>query len=126
MAVCEHGCPSGSACQGACYRRKAARPLTFWHVAGDIIWRGGTRCTPITEEMARDLRDFFEEQARAAFLARDITAAKRAANHWTELGNALDALTEWRRIVGRTVAPLAPAGSAVADVVEAFARRRAS
>lgn len=97
------------------------RPLTFWHVAGDIIWNGGARCIAIEAEQARALRDTYEDEASAAFLARDMAAARVAAGLWAQLGAALDALDTWRRVVGCGPVPVADfltAGDAVAQVIE--------
>ena len=98
-------------------------PLTFWHVAGDLIWRGDARCVPILEAQAQALRDLYEDEARAAYVARDMKAARHAANLWTELGNALDALDTWRRVVGRTIQPMQPAAVPIAMVIEVLGQR---
>jgi hypothetical protein len=71
--------------------------LTFWFVAGDIIWRG----QPISVWQAQNLRETYEAEAKACWLGRDIAAARRSAKLWGELTRALDALDLHCRIVGR-------------------------
>lgn len=73
-------------------------PLTFWHVAGDIIWRGDGRPTPISEADAVYLRELFSDEARAAYRAGAFGASAKAANLWMQLTKALDALALWRRV----------------------------
>jgi hypothetical protein len=77
----------------------AERPLAFWHVAGDIIWRGDGRPTPITERTAREMRDLFAEETAANFHAERQEAAVVSAGLWLQLTKALDALDGWRRAV---------------------------
>lgn len=78
---------------------KAADALTFWHVAGDIIWRG----QPISLWQAQQLRETYEREVRSCWIGRDIKAAARSAKLWRELTNALDAFCDWSRVVGRQV-----------------------
>lgn len=97
------------------------RFLTFWHCAGDIIWRADRRPAPIDAAMASSLRDLYAEEARAAFIARDLRAAKAAASLYRELTDALDALDRWRRIVGaapRAPWPFVSVGEAVGRVID--------
>lgn len=79
-------------------------PLTFWHVAGDIIWRGDGRCVPIEERQAEALREQYSTEARAAYLAGDREASAFATRLWLQLTEALDALALYRRVL-RTGAP---------------------
>jgi len=73
--------------------------LTFWHVAGDVIWRG----QPISLWQAEQLRGTYETEAKSCWRARDVRAARRSAKLWRELTNALDAFCDWSRVVGRQV-----------------------
>lgn len=76
----------------------AARPLTFWHVAGDIIWRGNGRPVPIDVRQAHGLRAIYRDETRAAYRSGDLETAAKAAGLWVELGRALDALATYRRL----------------------------
>lgn len=78
---------------------KTPDALTFWHVAGDIIWRG----QPISLWQAHRLREGYASEARSCWAERDIKAAGRSAKLWRELTNALDAFCDWSRVVGRRV-----------------------
>lgn len=73
------------------------RPLTFWFCAGDIIWIGDERPTPIDAAQVEPLRELYSDEARAATAARDPAAASHAARLWAELANAMTALDMWRR-----------------------------
>lgn len=100
-----------------------AHPLTFWHCAGDIIWRGDGRWAAVTEFQARSLRDEFKTACRAAYNAGDFAPAAKAARLWMELGNALDALATWKRVVGRDLAPFETAAHSVGEIIEGLGRR---
>jgi hypothetical protein len=78
----------------------SARPLTFWHVAGDVIYRADGRPMAISEDMALSLRATYRDECRAAYNARDFAEAAKTARLWCELGSALDALDMWRRVIG--------------------------
>lgn len=72
-----------------------SEPLTFWHVAGDILYLGTKR--PITREQAEGLRDIYADEAAAAAEAEDRRAAKHASKLWCQLTDALDSLDMYRR-----------------------------
>ena len=99
------------------------RVLTFWHVAGDIIWRANGRPMAIHEIVALGLRETFEDAARAGWRARDIKAARRAAALYVELTNALDALAQWKLVVGRSLAPMESVAEPLERVLADLAER---
>jgi len=73
-------------------------PLTFWHVAGDILWRGSPIvCLPITVHDADALRDLYACEVEAARLARDDAAEHVAVTLWLQLTEALTARDAWAR-----------------------------
>lgn len=81
-------------------------PLTFWHVGGDILYRGlGTHgaplCQPIDRQMADSLRDLYQDDVRACWEAGDVKSAQHAVQLWIQLTNAMDAQATWFRVVGR-------------------------
>lgn len=75
----------------------AGLPLTYWHVAGDIIWRGEGKPQPIPADEARDARERLSQQARLAFRRGDRETSKACAALWLELTKALDALDLYQR-----------------------------
>lgn len=91
-------------------------PLTFWHVGGDIIWRGDGRCAAIERSQAETLRDIYVDECKAGWAARNRKASYLAAKLWTELTHAMDAQDTWARVVG---------GSALAEMLLEAHRRAA-
>jgi hypothetical protein len=94
------------------------RPLTFWHVGGDIIWRGPDGCEPISRLQAEMLREEFSQLARAFYRAGAMETSVRFATLWLELTRALDAQDTWRRVVESE--PLRPIGGVVADIIDGW------
>lgn len=84
----------------SCLKPLKGEPLTFFHCAGDLIWRGA-RCTPIERQQAEALREIYADECKAGWLAPGRKASHHAANLWTELTLAMDAQDEWFRMVGR-------------------------
>jgi hypothetical protein len=76
------------------------RPLLFWQVGGDVIWRGVGRAEPISTAQAEALREDFAAFSRSAFRAGDRDAALRWTQGWLDLTRALDAQAQWFRVIG--------------------------
>lgn len=75
------------------------RPLTFWHVAGDIIWRGTGRPLPINAQNVEPLLDLLQSEHDAAMRSGDRLPARRARRLFLELTDAVRARGLWRRAV---------------------------
>lgn len=73
--------------------------LTFWHVAGDIIWRGDERPQPIEAEQVRGLMAIYRDEVKAAHLAGEHDVADRAQALLQQLYDASGALKMWRQAV---------------------------
>lgn len=73
-------------------------PLVFWHVGGEIVWRGDGRCTPIDARQAEALRELYGDEADAAYCAGDRQASRCAAKLWVQLTHALDKHEQWKRL----------------------------
>lgn len=73
-------------------------PLTFWHVAGDIIWRGD-HPKAINRQQADALRELYSDEARAAYRAGDMAASRAAAKLWIQITCATYGQDTWRRVV---------------------------
>jgi hypothetical protein len=79
-----------------------ARPLHFWHCAGDIVMRPAYgRPIPLEREHYEATRALLRDHARAAYQAGDTDAACHWAVKWQDLTNAMDDLANWQRIIGR-------------------------
>lgn len=71
--------------------------LTFWHVAGDIIWRGDERPQPIEAEQVRGLMAIYRDEVKAAHLAGEHDLADRAQALLQQLHDANAGLGQWQR-----------------------------
>lgn len=81
----------------------SAKPLTFWHVGGDILWRATGKPEPIERRQAEALRDIYGDEADAAVTAdHDDT---QAHDLFMEVSRAIAAQDQWFRVVGAEVVP---------------------
>lgn len=98
------------------------KPLTFWFSGGEIIWHGATKSgaanpTPITRQMAEDMRELFQEDVTACWTAGDHEAARHAVQLWVQLTAAMDAQDAWKRLFNpKPVARTFPIHSQQADI----------
>lgn len=92
--------------------------LTFWHVAGDVIWRGDGRCAPIHDQNIQGLLDIFDCEMRAASAANKTESACHFGELFVQLSKARDERNLWRFATSAPpVDPFQTAGRVVAHIV---------
>jgi hypothetical protein len=82
----------------SCLKPLQGEPLVFFHVGGDVIWRGDGRCTPIARAQAEALRELYGDEADAAYCCGDRRAAKLAGKLYLQITHAMDAQDAWKRL----------------------------